>query len=224
MESTAPPLLEVEALDVDVGGRAVVRGASFSLARGERVALVGPSGGGKTTLLRAVVGLVDAARGAVRFAGAPVLDEARPAFRREVIWVAQRPVMLAGSVADNLAQAFGFAANAGRDFDRERAGALLERLGVGAARLGAEAARLSEGQRKRVALARALLLEPRALLLDEPASGLDAASASALEGLLVEEGGRRGLACAVVTHDLERARRLCHRVVDLTPWLRGAAA
>jgi len=219
--SGAPPVLEAEGVVVRVGGRAIVDGAGLSLSGGERVALVAPSGAGKTTLLRAIVGLARREAGAVRFRGEEVADGDWPEVRRAVVFVAQRPAMRPGSVRENLAAPFSYK-SATSAFDADGAATLLERVGLDPSRLDDDAARLSEGQQKRVSLVRALLLSPAALLLDEPTSGLDPAGVERVETLLTELGDERGLACAIVTHDPEQAARLCHRVVELSPWLGGA--
>lgn len=220
----AAPLLEVDALTVALGGRVIVDGASLSLSAGARVTLGGPSGGGKTTLLRAVVGLIPAASGAVRFRGAPVASADWPRVRRELVLVAQRPALATGSIRDALAAPFAYKSAAGASLDTARAASLLARLGLDPDRLDQPARELSEGQQKRLALIRALLLGPAVLLLDEPTTGLDPVATERVEALLLELGAREGLACAIVTHDHAQAERLGARLLDLTPILRGSPA
>jgi ABC-type lipoprotein export system ATPase subunit len=102
-----------------------------------------------------------------------------------------------------------------KDFDRDRALALLRDLTLGEEHLTQQARTLSIGQQQRVSVVRALLIEPEVLLLDEPTSALDEDARSGLEDLLRREGHRTGRAALVVTHDREQARRLCDRQMDL---------
>lgn len=221
--SGTTPVFEAEGVSVRLGGRTVVREASFALRPGERVALIGPSGAGKTTLLRAAIGLAEREVGTLRFRGEVIAEEGWPRVRRAVVFVAQRPAMPAGTLREILAAPFRYK-SAESAFDPERAVALLTRVGLDPGRLDEVASRLSEGQQKRLALVRALLLGPAALLLDEPTSGLDPVGVERVEALLVELGAATGLACAVVTHDRGQAERLCHRAIDLAPYLYGSAA
>jgi ABC-type multidrug transport system fused ATPase/permease subunit len=167
----------------------VLRDAALAVRPGEVVALTAPSGAGKSTLLRACVRLVEAS-GSITLDGADVRSLDPRTLRRRVGLVAQRPVMLPGTVADNLA--YGVS-----DPDSLAA---LRAAGLDASFLARDAARLSGGEQARVAIARALTRRPEVLLLDEPTSGLDAP--------LAEEIGRRlralaadGLAICLTSHD-----------------------
>jgi putative ABC transport system ATP-binding protein len=209
-------LLELIDLSVSAGGRVLVTGIGITLEKGEMVAICGPSGCGKTSLLRAVAGLDDPAGGRVILNGSTPGDIGWPRFRRRVVLVDQRPVLLPGSVRDNLALPFAYAVSAGSPFPDEEARALLETFSVTSDRFAQEARTLSQGQQQRVCLARAFLLKPEVLLLDEPTSALDPEAVSSVESSLVTETRRRGLSALIVTHDREQARRLCDRSVDLS--------
>src|SRR5690606_13369201 len=112
-------------------GRALVRGLGFALEPGERVALVGPSGAGKTTVLRALCLLDDPLGGELALDGRTPEEIGVPRWRRRVALVAQRAVFFGGTVEAELARAFTYA-SAGRAFDPARARAILERVGLGA--------------------------------------------------------------------------------------------
>lgn len=208
------PALRVQGLAVTAGEQALVAGLSLDVRTGEIVALVGPSGSGKTTALRSIAGLIQPAAGTVHVAGRSGDEIGWPAFRRRVVLLDQRPVLLEGTVRQNLARPFAYRTARGV-FPGERARDLLIRVGVEPERIDQEARSLSVGQQQRVCLVRALLVEPEVLLMDEPTSALDAASVRAVEGLIAQHAGEHGLACLAVTHDLGQVERWCSRAIDL---------
>jgi putative ABC transport system ATP-binding protein len=210
--------VEVIGVERRFGERDVLRGVSFSIERGERVALVGPSGCGKTTLLQ-IVGLLDrATRGKLVVDGddaAGWSDIERATMRLERFgFVFQNAQLLEHlSVRDNVALP---AWRLGGDRRQALASAdrLLERVGV-EARKHARAKSLSAGEAQRAALARALVNGPGIVLADEPTGNLDSASArTALDALLAT--AEDGVAVLVVTHDLSVAARAdrCLRMED----------
>lgn len=217
-------LLELRELSVKSEGTLLLRGLSLVLGEGELVALTGPSGCGKTTLLRSVAGLIDPAAGDVSFRGRCPRDHGWPAYRRQVVFVSQSPVMLEATVRENLARPFSYRSASARGFPEDRAGDLLDELGVGRERLGQQARSLSVGQQLRVGFIRALLLEPAVLLLDEPASALDEESAGLLRDRLGGEVASRGLSALLVTHDRSEASQWCHRRFDLRPFAAAGLA
>jgi ABC-type multidrug transport system ATPase subunit len=211
------PVLELEKLVAGHGGRPLLGPLDLRLARGEILALHGPSGGGKTTLLRTAAGLIAPISGRVLLGGRPPEDLGWPRFRRLVPLVQQQPALLDGPVRESLERPFAYRSAAGRRFDERRAAELLDRLELPAGVLAEPARLLSVGQQQRVSLIRALLLEPAVLLLDEPTSALDGRAAGALEQLLREEARRGGLAVLVASHQVERAERWCDRSLQLVP-------
>lgn len=169
----------------------VLRGVDLVVAPGEVVALTAPSGAGKSTLLRTIVRLVKLDGGVVRLDGADVAALDPRVLRRRVGLVAQRPVMLPGTVADNLAY--------GLDAPPDLHAALVA-AGLDDAFADRDASQLSGGEQARVAIARALTRTPDVLLLDEPTTGLDAPLAEAI-GRHVRELARGGLAVCLTSHD-----------------------
>lgn len=188
-------------------GRQALRGVSFRVPAGARVAVVGPSGAGKTTLFSLLLGFLRPSAGAVRWDGVE-LGRLRPSsVRAQVAWVPQEPVLFSGSVRHNLLLGRPEAAEAelwealalahAADFVRSLPGGLEESVGE-------RGARLSGGQRQRLALARAFLRRPSLLLLDEPTSALDAESEAVVgEGLVELMKGRTAL---VIAHRLSTVR------------------
>ena len=199
-----PVRVELEDL---VPARGTRRGVSMRLREGELTALAGPSGAGKTSLLRAVVRLDEPASGRVLLDGTDARELDPRALRRRVGFVAQAPVMLPGTVRDNLA--YGLAAAA-----EHALAEALRATGLDPGFLGRDAAQLSGGEQARVAIARALTRDPGALLLDEPTASLDPEATAVVERLLAVLAAR-GLGLLVVTHDAAQAGRIADHTVRL---------
>jgi polar amino acid transport system ATP-binding protein len=215
-------VIAVRRLRLELGGREILRGVDFDVARGEVVAVVGPSGSGKSSLLRGMNYLTPFTEGEVEIAGhrlAPGLCERRHAhLLRSVRWrvgmVFQSfhlfPHLTAiGNVMEAPRRVLGLAT----DEARRRAATLLHRVGL-AAHAEAYPHTLSGGQQQRVAIARALAMEPVALLLDEPTSALD----PRLRGevlAVVADLAAAGQTMVIVTHEIPFARRVAHRVLVL---------
>ena len=195
-------VLEVDGVWVERDG-VTTPPTSFRAMPGEIVAVVGPTGAGKTSLLRALLGL-ERAQGRVRYGGVELTDAGVGPAHRPFAWVPQEPAVVAGSLAANVA--LGLPA-AGAEDENAAAREALERVGAGAlvprARetLDAGGPSLSGGERQWLALARALASELPVLLLDEPTAGLDAAAQrTVLETLLAVRGERT---VVLVTHRTE---------------------
>jgi len=214
-------LLSITGLAVAAGGVRLMERLNLEVSAGEMVALTGPSGCGKTSLLRAVAQLDDPAAGEVRFRGRLPHELGWPQFRRHVVFVHQRPVMLDATAGENLRHPLRHRA-VQIPFPADHAAVLLRQVGLATDLLGQPARTLSIGQQQRVSLIRALLVDPEVMLLDEPSSALDDDSRQSVETLLRERCTHAGKAAVVVTHDRAQARRLCDRHVDLKPHLTAA--
>jgi len=193
------------------GGEVGVENVDLAVGAGEVVAVVGPSGGGKTTLVRLLAGLTRPDGGEVYLAGRPYTSLDLREVRRQVGLLFQVPHMLPGTVADNVTAA---ARLAGDDPAAAEAGHWLAAVGLESTLAGRPADQLSVGQQQRVALARVLAMGPRCLLLDEPTAALDPASSSVVEALLARLRDD-GMSILLVTHEIPFARRLADRVVVL---------
>jgi ABC-type Mn2+/Zn2+ transport system ATPase subunit len=179
-------------------GAEVLRGVSFALEGSTIAAVLGPNGGGKTTLFRALLGDLPVRRGVVELDGPPAYVPQTDRTRLDFP-VSALDVVLMGAYGRT--PAWRRVAKA----DRAAARAALDRVGLSdraRRRFGA----LSGGQRQRVLIARALLQDRQVVLLDEPLSGVDAASAARIESIFEELRGE-GRVLLVATHDVEQARR-----------------
>lgn len=200
-----PPLISFEDVDLAYTGTPVVEGATFQVPRGAFVGVLGPNGSGKTSLLRAVLGLLTPLRGRIQV-GDQCCHELRKV-RREIGYVPQKtrvdpyfPVKVLDVVLMGLYPSLGLWRRAGRA-ERERALAAL--AAVGSADLARRpAGHLSGGQLQRVLIARALVRDPKILLLDEPYTGLDVQSQGQVMELLARTHVDRGLTTLLVTHDV----------------------
>jgi ABC-type polar amino acid transport system ATPase subunit len=212
-------VLDVNGLRVVRGNRTVLENLSFSAAQGELVALMGPSGSGKSSVLRAIAGLDPFTGGTITVGGFPLTARVRPgprslrALHRAVGLVFQAHHLFAHMTAlQNVWLAPVHVLRRPKDDAERRARALLERLGV-AHRAGALPHELSGGEAQRVAIARALALDPPVLLMDEPTASLDAARrgdlAALVRGLCTD-----GTTVLVATHDGGFAEA-CDRIVNL---------
>jgi ABC-type polar amino acid transport system ATPase subunit len=211
----------IEAIDLvkDHGALRVLDGISLKVARGEVAAIIGPSGGGKSTFLRCLNGLERFQGGSVVIDGerlvAGVPEREREAIlagvRRKVGMVFQGfnlfPHM---DVLRNVVEAPVHVLGLGRAEAETRAGALLERVGLGD-KLRAMPRQLSGGQQQRVAIARALAMQPEAILFDEPTSALDPRMTAEVLAVIADLA-RDGQTMLVVTHAMPFARQLAHTV------------
>ena len=202
-----PPALALALHGVDfdhADGTPVLRGVSFSIARGTRTALVGPSGAGKSTILALVERFYDVTAGAVLVDGMDVRQWARAELRAGLGYVEQDSPVLAGTLRENLALAAPGAAEPAQlaALAAVNLTALVQRSPFGLdAQVGQDGVLLSGGERQRLAIARTLLSEPRLMLLDEPTASLDARNEGALRDA-VAAAAANGRTLLVVAHRL----------------------
>ncbi len=209
-------MIDVRDLRVTFGAGAnlvhAVDGVSFRVEEGETFGLVGESGCGKSTILRALSGLNRHWSGDVTIAGAKMVAQRGRAFFRLLQMVFQDPygsLHPRHNVNTTLMEPLAIH---GMDRRDHRVAEVLEQVGLGPAFRYRYPHQLSGGQRQRLAIARALIVEPKVLLLDEPTSALDVSVQAEILNLLVDIRRQRRLTCILVSHDLAVVAHMCDRL------------
>ncbi|MBN2429082.1 MAG: amino acid ABC transporter ATP-binding protein [Deltaproteobacteria bacterium] len=217
-------VLSIEALskvkkDKQRGEKKVLNGIDLLVRAGEFAVLIGPSGGGKSTLLRLINRLEEPSSGSIFLSGKDLRDYHPVELRRKAALVMQKPFMFPGTALDNLQRPFAYAGVEFPGRDHPDIQGVLETCSLPTELVLQDARSLSIGQQQRVSLARSLLMAPDILLLDETISALDRPTAEkvahALRGLCRE----KRLTVLMVTHDLP----LAEKVASYGVYLEGGA-
>jgi len=189
----------------------------FEVKPGELIRVVGPTGSGKTILLRSVALLDRPVSGEVTFEGRSIDDRMIPQFRATVQYVAQRPSVLAKTVGEDIATPFALQVHAHRSLNKQTLEGQLQQVDLPISFLSRSTRDLSGGERQLVALLRTLATDPQVLLLDEPTAALDPQTTLRVEDLLstwLQEAPQKR-AIVWVSHDREQFERLPGRTCHL---------
>jgi len=214
--NAATPIVVLEDVHQSFGTIEVLRGVSFSVAKGAVVCVIGPSGAGKSSLLRCINGLIPIQKGRIRVANFEVhalrTDAEKIALRKEVSMVFQQYNLFPHKTAlENVMMAPVHVLKEDAKQVRERAVALLTKVGL-AAKQNAYPGELSGGQQQRVAIARSLAMRPEVMLFDEVTAALDPETVKEVLNT-IRELAAEGMTCILVTHEMRFARELAHQVL-----------
>lgn len=202
------PQLTVSNIVFKPESQTILKGVTFSVNKGERVIITGPSGGGKSTLLKIIASLINATEGTVKFNGENILDGDILAYRQKVSYFFQNATLFDQTVRDNVAFPYEIR---DEEFDENQCVKLLERVKLDKSYLDKPIKELSGGEKQRIALVRNLLYRPEVLLLDEVTSSLDAENKEIIYTILDELNTENEITILSVTHDereIEKADRV----------------
>jgi phospholipid/cholesterol/gamma-HCH transport system ATP-binding protein len=217
--ATTTPAIRVRDLTVGFGDQIVLDHLSLDVRRGEILGVVGASGGGKTVLMRTIIGLLPKRGGSIT-----ILDVDRDRVQPEAMRLIERrwgilfqqgALFSSLTVRQNVEFPMREYLNISDGLRRDVAVAKLKMVGLTAGDAEKFPAELSGGMTKRVALARALALDPEIVFLDEPTSGLDPIAAGDFDALIKTLQQTLGLTVFMVTHDLDSLNTVCDRIVAL---------
>ncbi|MEO1100922.1 MAG: ATP-binding cassette domain-containing protein [Pseudomonadota bacterium] len=216
---TGIPAIRVRGLKTAYGDHVVHEALDLDVAAGEIMGVIGPSGTGKSVLLRAIVGLKEPSEGSVSVFGQDVLrldEEARDALERRWGVMFQDGALFSNlTVRENVMIPMAEHVDMPRELMKELADMKIRMAGLGADAGNKYPSDLSGGMRKRAALARALALDPDLLFLDEPTAGLDPITAANFDTLIRELQQALGLTVFLVTHDVDTLNAVCDRIAVL---------
>ncbi|WAL61348.1 ABC transporter ATP-binding protein [Thermocoleostomius sinensis] len=207
-------LLEHVSLTASVGSHPLLQDVSFEVKAGDRVAIVGPSGAGKTSLLRLLNRLGDPTQGQIFFEGREIRQIPPTQLRQQIVMVPQESKLLGMTVRQALEYPLTLK-RISRSMIQQQVAIWTERLHLPEDWLGRTELQLSVGQRQWVAIARALIMQPKILLLDEPTSALDAGRSRYLINLLTDLAENHRITIVMVNHQLDVAEQFCDRVLQL---------
>ena len=211
-------MIEVRELKKSFGSHLILEGVSFQIEKGESVVIIGRSGGGKSVLLKHIIGLLQPDSGEVRIDGENIVgmnERELLRVRRKFGMVFQGAALFDSmTVAENVGFAFRRELSLPETEVAEKVSKVLEMVELPGIE-DKNPSELSGGMKKRVGLARAIIYRPQIVLYDEPTTGLDPVVSDSIDKLIARVRDRLDVTSVVVTHDMRSARRLGQRVLLL---------
>jgi len=204
--------IKASQLSLRYDGRTLFQNLNFTAGPNRRLCIAGPSGSGKSSLLKAIMGFVRPAEGAIAIDDTVLTDRTCWKLRRHIAYVPQEADLGSESVYERMRQPFGLRANSRVPFDAAQMQRLWDRFGLAQALLSKTSSELSGGEKQRAAIIIALLLKRPILLLDEPVSAMDKQSRLVLRQVLAEQKDKT---IVFISHD-ESLLDLADEVVDIS--------
>ena len=212
------PVVELEHVSLAFGEKTVLEDVSFAVGAKERLVILGQSGGGKSTILRLLLGILRPTSGDVRFKGLNVGRMGRRRLnkmRQKIGMVYQYSALISSlSVRDNLALPLEELTDKTRDEIDHLVDEKLTLVGMADVR-DKMPSELSGGMRKRIGLARGIMLDPELILYDEPSAGLDPVISAVIDELIIELSEKIGATSIIVTHEMDSAFKIATRIAML---------
>lgn len=205
------PIIQVKNVSFEVDNQTILKDVSFDIKKGERVTITGPSGGGKSTLLKIIASILTPTGGTVSYYNKDIQEMDPLDYRKDVSYFFQNATLFDETVEDNLTFPFDIR---DEEFDKEKCLRMLERVKLDETYLKKPIKELSGGEKQRVSIVRNLLFRPQVLLLDEITSSLDAENKDIIYAILDELTNEEAITILFVTHDA-REIEMSHRVITI---------
>jgi D-methionine transport system ATP-binding protein len=207
-------LLDRVSLNAALGAQPLLQDVSCKVAQGDRVAIVGASGAGKTSLLRLLNRLSETSQGQIFFEDQDIRQIPVISLRQQITLVSQESKLLGMTVRQALAYPLALRGMPKQTI-QQRVNTWMEKLHIPQDWLDRTEVQLSVGQRQLVAIARGLIIQPKVLLLDEPTSALDAGRSHRLIEVLIQTAQTQQMTVLMVNHQLDLAEQFCTHILHL---------